>query len=307
VHLRLDPSGDGEADYDYEFNCAAGSARTPEDFTAGETVRYALALLDASGRVLAQSEDWSTHVLEPGVNDLGTVDFVPAPVHDAAVSLAWTIHYLPAGDALCGTMGARSVQLWFDETGDGTADGTFDFTCGDGFGSTGFVFDSGFYFRYAFALFDAGGNILSQSGEWDSLTLVSGNNDLGEINFIVGDYGPLSVDIFWADAADGPAFGGCDFPPGGVSVMGYLLCRDGLVEGGCPPASLYDEVDIDISPVACRETLSWNILDFGLYELIIDGKDETGGTLWGAGCGDLVVDGVEPGSNAYLCYALMSD
>ena len=82
----------------------------------------------------------------------------------------------------------------------------------------------------------------------------------------------------------------------------------GELDGGeCPLGSLYDEVDIDISPIECRESLAWDLLDFGTYTLVVDGEDELGTTLWGLEGLDLVVDEFEPGSNEFICRVYMTE
>jgi hypothetical protein len=301
VQLLLDLDGDGASDFPYEFNCSAGSGQTPEDFTSGGRVVHAVVLLGDTGTVLAWGGGWRETLLAEGLNDLGTFDFDFTTDHDAALSFAWTLHYLPADGALCGVMGARTAALLIDETWDGEADEVVEFPCGPGYGSTGFVRDSGDTLACAFSLRDAAGAALATTDWGDGMMLLPGNNDLGEVNFIVGEWGPLEVDLSWAATAEGTSFGECGDPAPSVSVMGYLLCRDGLVGGECPPASLYDIVDIDVTPVACRALMSWDILDFGTYELVVDGRDEGGETAWGATCPGLVIDGHEPGSNAFDC------
>ena len=306
VQLWLDNDGNGTTDKYYEFECSQGHGVTPEDFHEGDNIRYAFALLAESGSVITQSDTWYTETLQAGINDLGTVDFTVTPQHNASVSYAWYIHYVLADDSLCSLFGGKTVQMWLDDNNDGTADRSFDADCKDGYGSTGFVFDSGTTIKYAFALLNSAGTVISQSMAWETKTLSAGNNDLGTVNFIVGDYGPLSVDLQWANSTAGTSFGGCNFPEPAVSIMGYLLCWGELQGGTCPAGNIYDVVDIDTAPVACEENLSWDILDFGNYTLVIDGEDASHRTLWGAECQGLIVDSVEPDSNNFLCRVLMT-
>ncbi|MFH1437563.1 MAG: hypothetical protein ABIJ56_17785 [Pseudomonadota bacterium] len=306
VQIWFDETGNDRTDRFYEFDCEDGSGATPEDFASGHIVKYAFALYDRSGSILTQSDGWSTLALSAGLNDLGTVDFTYTPPHDAAVSFAWSIHFLEGDATLCGAVGAAAVQLWLDETGDDETDRVVEFDCSYGAGTSGLIFDSGEDIKYAFGLYDGGGDLLSQTGEWAYETLSAGDNDLGEVNFIVGDYGPLSVDLQWADAVESASHGDCDFPPATVSAMGYLLCMGELDGGECPAGSLYDEVDIDTAPVECRENLTWDLLDFGTFTLVVDGEDEIGTTLWGLECLDLLVDEFDPGSNEYICQVQMT-
>jgi hypothetical protein len=199
-----------------------------------------------------------------------------------------------------------AVQLWVETTGDDMADMSFDFDCPAGSGLTTGEWQAGDSLTYAFALVDGYGTLLSQSSGWERTTLRGGVNDLGIVSFYIGNYGPLEVELQWADKVMDPAFGGCDFPPDSVAAMGYLLCWGYMTPAGCPMGNLYDEVDIDMDPVTCRSELVWDITDFGAYSLVVDGEDAAGATAWGMECRDLVVDSMEPGSNRFICLVLMT-
>jgi hypothetical protein len=199
------------------------------------------------------------------------------------------------------------VQLWIENTGDDTADQRFDFTCSAGTGLTTAEWQAGDQVKYAFALVDAAGTLLSQSAVWETDTLADGINDFSTVNLYIGDYGPLGVELQFGDKMTDPAYGACDFPPDSVTQIGYLLCWGPLVSGGCADAgSLYDEVDIDTDPATCQEDLAWDIIDFGTYTLVVDGEDAAGTTTWGYECQDLLVDSVEPSSNEFICQVEMT-
>jgi len=241
---------------------------------------------------------------------------------DASVTFRWTIHNVPGGESI--TWGASeanevcelvnmlvespliAVQLWVETTGDDVADMSFDFECPAGSGLTTPEWNAGDSLTYAFALVDGMGTLLSQSASWGRTTLRGGVNNLGTVNFYIGDYGPLEVELQWADKVMDPAFGDCGFPPDSVSVMGYLLCWGAITAGSCPYGNLYDEIDIDVDPAACRNELVWDITDFGAYTLILDGEDVAGTSVWGMECRDLVVDSMEPYSNRFICQVLMT-
>jgi hypothetical protein len=241
----------------------------------------------------------------------------------ASVAFSWMIHNVAGGSDVAWGSGTANeicqlvqaledlasppgVQLWVDETGDGVADTAFYFDCQAGSGLTTEEWEAGESLTYAFALVDSNGMLLSQSMAWESVSLRGGVNDLGAVNFYIGDYGPLEVELLWADKIDNPAFGSCDFPPDSVAVMGYLLCWGPLSGGRCPEGMLYDEVDIGMDPARCLSELVWEVTDFGAYTLLIDGEDIMGITIWGMECQDLVVDSFEPSSNAFVCQVYMT-
>ena len=115
----------------------------------------------------------------------------------------------------------------------------------------------------------------------ESATLGSHPHNLGSVDWVWTDYGPLSVEVQWGDKIEDPAFGDCDWPPNAVSIMGYLLeYSDG---------SIADEVDIDVDPMTCTSDLFW-MTDLDTYALTIYGEDAAGTTLWGTEFLDLVVD-----------------
>jgi hypothetical protein len=301
VELRLDLDGDDAPDFAYEFNCGAGAAETPMDFSAGDSIRYAVALLDDRGGAVDESGPWSTALLEEGTNDLGHHDFRCETEHDAAISFFWKIHYMTATDRVCGAVGAWGARILIEETGDDEPEQVIDFPCGAGSGSTGFVFDGGVEMKLAFALVDGEGNSFAHTWMWVYRTLLPGNNNLGEVNFVVGDYGPLRVDVLWESSETPGTYGACGETGPAVTAVGYVLCRGGLEGETCPASGLYDLVNIDVSPLSCGPGLSWDLLDFGLYDLIIDGRDEAGGLEWHGLCLALSVDEPEPGGNSFEC------
>ncbi len=313
VQVWIDENGDDAADDFYEFGCSAGSGVSPEDFMAGDTVKYAFALYATGGDILTQSDAWYTEVLGAGINDLGTVDFTYDIPSGAAAAFSWYIHGVLGGEEgdygisetteICSLMEGSSVQLWIDNDDDTVADLYYEADCGDGYGVTPFDWDGGEGITFAFGLYNGSGELISQSDSWDTATLSTGINDLGSVNFYVGDFGPLGVELQWADKIDDPAYGDCDFPPDTVTSMGYLLCYDGAA---CEGDYLYDEVDIDTDPADCREQLDWDILDYGTYTLIVDGEDVFSAVLWGLECMDLTVNSYEPNSNEFTCQVYLT-
>lgn len=233
---------------------------------------------------------------------------------DAFVKFTWYLHGVKGGEMtwydeeVCDLFDATTVQLWLDEDDDNVTDVYFEFNCKDGTGVTEEAWSSGEEIKFAFGLYDESGQLISQSEEWETAVLSAGENDLEKVNFYIGDYGPLGVDIEWADKTVDPAFGGCDFPPDTVSKMGYLLCEGAQTgDDTCDTGTLYDEVDIDTNPGDCTSRLDWDIIDFGTYTLVIDGEDASGSTLWGSSCEELVVDSMIPSSNEFTCQVLMTE
>jgi len=302
--------------------CYLGALETVKHFMSGEETRIAFQLNDSDDNVLSRS-DWITFMPEVGSNDFD-VNFQTSATGGASVQITWYIHGIRGGtDVGWGTGSAQEVcalvqdlstlsappgvQLWIENTGDDTADMRFDFpSCTAGQGLTTEEWQAGESIRYAFALVDGAGTLLSQSVSWENRTLAAGVNDLGTVNFYIGDYGPLEVELQWGDKIADPAYGSCDFPPDSVAALGYLLCWGSLTAGACPDGYLYDEVDIETAPASCVSDLAWDITDFGTYTLVIDGEDAAGTTMWGFECQDLVVDSMEPSSNQFICRVLMT-
>ncbi|MBW2263747.1 MAG: hypothetical protein JRG91_17435, partial [Deltaproteobacteria bacterium] len=54
----------------------------------------------------------------------------------------------------------------------------------------------------------------------------------------------------------------------------------------------------------CTTDLTWLETEFDTYDLIIDGDDAAGTTVWGSTCAGLVVD--NESSNAWQCDILMT-
>ena len=300
VRIEHDEDGDDAADWTFDFPCPAGAGTTDYHFASGvyANLRYLL----VGGSVVMSQTAWDdTLSILPGVNPV-TVDFTTSetpPPDASSVSFAWSIHFVPGGAEICTWAGAATVRLMLDDNSDGTEDSHVDFDCQEGQGATGDVFGPGQVIHFAFALLGASDEPISQTAGWENFTLAAGPNDLGTVNFIVGDYGPLGVELRWADAVGGTAaYGGCSFPPEAVYSIGYLLrASDGTI---------VDSVDIDTAPLDCAETLTWDVLDYGTYELVMDGADAAATMLWGATCMDLVVDYYETGSNEFTCNIAMT-
>jgi len=299
VWIEHDMDGDDVADSTFDFPCSDGEGATSMSFLSGTyaNVRY---LLTGSEGTISQT-GWDSTLMQRGVN-IVTVDFNTSPVtppDSASVALSWQIHFIPADAELCSWAGAITASLLLDENSDGEADRSLDFTCSDGHGTSEAVFEPGQNLRFSFALLDAAGDAISATTEWASMELEAGENNLGTVNFIVGNFGPLGVELRWAgEAGDTPPSGDCGFPAESVARMGYLLrSSDGTV---------VDEVDIEESPLDCTDYISWAILDYGNYELVVNGSSSSGGTLWGATCLDLVVDYYEQASNEFSCTVLMT-
>jgi len=271
-------------------------------------------------------------VCETGEDDPADTAYCPEDCTTsgkASVSFTWYIHGIKGGvDVGWGSGSAQEVctlvkdllqvsqvpgvQIWFENNGDNQADAYADFNCSAGQGQTTEDWNAGDTIKFAFALVDKSkqpndeGYLLSQSMAWDTKTLSAGNNDLGTVNFYIGDYGPLGVQITWGDKVNDPAYFDCANIEPDVTKMGYLLCWGNLSGGQCPQGNLYDEVDIATNPITCQSSLKWDIIDFGTYVLVLDGEDSSGTTLWGAQCEGLVVDEKEPNSNNFECKVEMT-
>jgi hypothetical protein len=300
VRIEHDEDGDGTSEWDVDFSCGEGTGTTEPHFYSGDTAMLRFVLL-GDGGVLSLT-DWESTTMHRGANEI-SVNFVtamPPPDRTASMAFEWMIHFLPGGDEICDWAGAASVRLMVDTNGDGEDDSGSSFACADGEGATDPAFEAGQSVSFAFALLDGSGSAVSMTETWAGRTLTAGENGLGSVNFIVGDFGPLGVRLEWADSMDAePSFGGCDFPSETVGRMGYLLSSgDGTV---------VEEVDMDASPIDCAEYLGWAVLAFDGYDLVVDGADASGTTVWGAACTDLVVDDWEQDSNEFTCRVSMTE
>jgi hypothetical protein len=298
VRIEHDEDGDASADWVFDFPCPAGRGTTDYHFESGTYASVRFLLLGQS-EVLSLT-DWDAMLMQRGVNPV-TVDFNTsvAPPDTASVSFTWSIHFVPGGTEICGWAGAAAVRLMLDADDDGTEDDHFDFDCREGSGATGEAFEPGQVIHFAFALLDASAAPISRTSGWEARTLAAGPNNLGSVNFIVGDYGPLGVELQWGNAVgEDASFGACDFPPETVSNIGYLLRES--------DGSIVDSVDIDTAPLDCAQALRWDVLDYGTYELVVDGEDAGATAIWGATCADLVVDDYETESNEFTCNIAMT-
>ncbi len=289
---------------DFYWPCSAGVADTGYVFATG-SYYFAWQLIDSGNSPISQT-DWFMHTLTSGSNDIATIDFVTGtPPVGPTLVFDWTIeeHAFETTlyDSLCtwATGDTTTIQLWVDTDGDEVADDAFNAECEWGAAqiepaTSGYTV--GQNIDIAFALIDSADTVWSQSPTWDSVTLVSGENDLGSVDFDLGDYGPLDVTLFWQDKEVDPVDIDCEGPPI-IEAMGYLLSYS--------TGDVADEVDIDTGGMECTTLLSWLETDFDTYELILDGENVTGGYLWGATCIDLVVD--DESSNAWGCDVLMTD
>ncbi|MFH1438831.1 MAG: hypothetical protein ABIJ56_24185 [Pseudomonadota bacterium] len=294
VRIEHDEDGDLVSDFDFDFPCSAGEGRTDYHFYSGyhENIRFAL----LEGESVLSATEWDAVLIEEGVN-FYSVNFntgTPPPPDRAALAFGWYIHFVPGDEDICAWADAGTVMLMIDDDGDGEEDITFNFDCEDGSGVTDDIFDPDREIHFAFALADSSGEIISMTAEYNSITPDEGENRLGDVNFLIGDYGPLAVELRWADAISSePNYADCDSPMHAVSAIGYLL-RD---EDG----DIYDLVDIDDGPVSCAGAVTWDVIAFGTYELVVDGKDVTGDIVWGSMCSDLVVDSWDRDSNEHIC------
>ena len=294
VRIEHDEDGDLSSDFDFDFPCSAGEGRTDYHFYSEyfENIRF---LLLEGESVLSLSE-WDTVLIDEGVNYYSVnfnTDTPPPPVR-ASLAFSWYIHFVPGDEEICGWADAGTVMLIIDDDGDGEEDITFNFDCEDGSGVTDDIFEPDREIHFAFALADSSDEIISMTAEYAGITPDVGENQLGDVNFLVGDYGPLAVELRWADAISSePNYGDCDSPPRAVSSIGYLLRDD--------DGDIYDVVDIDESSLSCANAVVWYVAAFGTYELVVDGRDVTGDIVWGSMCPDLVVESWDQDSNEYIC------
>ena len=120
----------------------------------------------------------------------------------------------------------------------------------------------------------------------------------------------------WTTAQTDPAQDPADYAPGDTVWFAFqLLGADGtvyaqsenyvtitLVEGVNDLGSV--DFDFDSDPMDCTTDLSWLETEFDTYDLIVDGDDAAGTTVWGSTCAGLVVD--DDTENAWECDILMT-
>jgi hypothetical protein len=289
---------------DFYWSCEAGAADTGEVFATG-TYWFAWQLIDSAGDPISET-DWYEHTLTAGTNDIASIDFETNG--GAAVQWSWTIEGHAFDEdlyaSLCpwATGDTTTIQLWVDVDADDAADDAWDAECVWGSAqvdSADSGYEAGQSIQYAFAMLDSSDTVMYQSESWSAVTLTDGVNDLGVVDFDLGDYGPLDVTLEWHDKEVDPVVIDCSGPPE-IEAMGYLLY---LVEG--TDEWLMDSVDIDTDPMDCTTELGWLETDFGEYYLVLDGENTTDGYMWGATCIDLMVD--DETSNEYACPVLMTE
>lgn len=286
---------------DFYWQCSAGTADTGLAFATG-SYWFAWQLIGPSSNAISATE-WYADTLAVGSNDLGYVDFVTGTATEPEIQWSWTIEghawddTLYAGLCPWATGDVTTIRLSLDTNDDGTTDEAYDAQCvwGEAVTPDTATFTVGQSLAYSVALMDSADTVLSETA-WYDVTLVAGTNDLPLVDFDLGDYGPLDVLVQWGDKELDPAFGDCTLPPADVAIMGYLLSYS--------TGDIADVVDIDTDPMTCTTDLSWLETDFDTYELILDGEDTLGTTLWGSTCINLVVD--DETANAWGCDALMT-
>jgi len=304
VRIVEDDNNDGFEDWrSIDFQCADGSEETIEHFHSGKVTYIAFELRSAAGTVLSRVPSSGYEAFTPAVgSNARSAAFTTSATQKAFLKFAWYLHYVGGptwAPQVCTQFGATKVQFWLETNGDDTADDTVDYVCSAGQGSTGEIFTAGQAIKYAFALYDAGGTLLSKSTNWDTKTLAAGENDHGRVNFILGDYGPLDVDLTWADKISDPAYGPCDGDPYTTDKVGYLLkASNGDTYG--------DPVNIATDPTTCEVTYTWDIVDFDTYLLIVDGANTAGTVEWHGECPNLLVDNWALDSNAFTCQIAMT-
>lgn len=294
VRIEEDVDHDGVADWSYDMDCGYGSAETPNHFTAGDRV-FVRFLLAGDSEVLSQT-NWESFIPQEGRNEY-IVNFKTSSIpsdNKAYLSFDWTIHYLNPDSQLCEKAGGDKVQLRVDHDNDGESDIYFEFDCDLSNASTEEMFEEGEKIWIKFALVSPEKTDISITQQWSEINILRGENHLGTVNFIVGDYGPLRIDLRWqVDEGDNETFGRCDDTSPPVEKIGYRLMDE--------DEQVIEQVDIDESPVSCQEYLEFDLLPYGNYTISITGQDISGSISWEGICSFLVVDSYEPSSNLFTC------
>jgi hypothetical protein len=252
------------------------------DCPSGQTCNTTTGTCEGSAEITIQ---WSWSIEAHTYAELGADDF------DWICS--WSNYGYPAEQA--------TIRLLVDTDHDATEDYYYDAECQWGSATTDPATDPADYSAgdeiwVAWQFIGYDGDVWAQSPSWDPFTLAAGANDVGNVDFDWGDFGPLYVLVEWGDKLVDPAYGDCDFPPSAVAIMGYLLQYS--------TGEVADEVDIDTDPITCTSELFWLETEFDDYDLIIDGEDAAGTTVWGSDCTGLSVDNED--ANDWNCEILMT-
>jgi len=287
------------------WSCGAGEASTDAIFDPG-TYYLVAELLDVDGGSLSITDEWE-QTLSAGSNDVGTMDFATGTSSDQSFTWTWTVEGHPYEatlyESLCAWAGwgSSTIRLMIDVDEDTYEDFYYDADCIYGGATTDPALDPGCYVVgdtvwFAFQLIASDDSVVAQSETYTTLTVAAGENDLGNVDFDFGDYGPLDVTVNWASNTGSTTFGDCAAPPEDVLIMGYLLQYS--------TGEVADEVDIDTDPMSCTTDLSWLETEFDLYTLVLDGEDYYDTYRWGSTCTDLVVD--DETENAWSCDVIMT-
>jgi len=142
---------------------------------------------------------------------------------DSSISFNWTVNGQPASSA-CAAANGTTVRMWvsqylpsctLDNASCGTWDGSWEWTCGAGSGTTGLRFASVDMY-VGWTLLNASGQVLSYT-PWQRYTLATGDNNLGTIPFATATPGDdAAVVTTWtingaaASAASCTAAGGAN-------------------------------------------------------------------------------------------------
>jgi len=222
---------------------------------------------------------------------------------DVVLSFSWTLEQLPTSEALCSWAGygPSTVRLMVDTDHDTTEDYYYDADCDWATAQTDPASDPADYAPgdivwVAYQFIGNDGEVYAQSATYEEVTLVAGVNVLTPVDFNWEDFGNLGILVQWGDKEVDPAYGGCDFPPDAVAVMGYLLSYS--------TGEVAYEVDIDTDPEVCTTDLWWDALELDTYSLFVDGDSADELTVWGAECADIVV--ADETDNYYECDILMT-
>jgi len=291
--------------YATTWTCATGTASTGAVLDPGSYYLVA-ELLDADGASLSITDEWTQTLIE-GPNDLGIMDFETASTSDTSFEWAWTVegHAYEATlyESLCAWAGwgSSTIRLIIDVDEDTEEDFYYDADCTWGSAATDPALDPACYqvgdeIWFAFQLLASDDSIVAQSETYAVLTVAAGANDLGDVDFDFGDYGPLDVTVQWASNTGSTTYGDCAAPPEDVFIMGYLLSYS--------TGEIADEVDIDTDPMSCTTDLSWLETEFDTYVLVLDGEELYDTYRWGSTCTDLVVD--DETANEWACDVIMT-
>lgn len=117
--------------------------------------------------------------------------------YDAYIVMTWTIDSYSVDELLCSAVGAKSVVMEVDTSGNGIVNFREEFPCSDGEGVTDYKFTSqnGIYLR--FRLIGNQNNIISESS-WQFFVLDTGENYI-EVDFETdrNPAGDSAIDLVW--------------------------------------------------------------------------------------------------------------